>query len=61
MIDQRSEPDPELPAGELLLQALHGGGLAAHAEEGAVVIGALLDHGAGGEDLAALVLADQGR
>src|SRR3954453_19461783 len=45
---------------ELLRQALHRLGLAAHAQERTGVVGALLEHLAAGEDLAALVLRRPG-
>src|SRR5207245_9847026 len=41
---------------QLLAQALHGLGLAAHAQERALAIAALLQHRAGGEDLPAQFL-----
>src|SRR5256886_8990945 len=46
---------------QLLAQALHGLGLAAHAQERALGIGALLQHRAGGEDLPAQFLRRPGK
>src|SRR5512134_3397786 len=46
---------------DLLAQALHGLRLAAHAERRAVAPGALLQHFAAGEDLAAQVLRRPGK
>src|ERR1700694_5636125 len=49
-----------LPPAELLAQAIHGLGLATHAQERALAIGALLQHRASGEDLPAQVLRRPG-
>src|SRR3982074_2228833 len=49
-----------LPPAELLTQALHGLGLATHAQERALAMGALLQHRAGGENLPAQVLRRPG-
>src|SRR5712691_9452818 len=46
---------------QLLAQAPHGLGLAAHAQERALGIGALLQHRAGGEDLPAQFLRRPGK
>src|SRR5438477_3006426 len=46
---------------QLLAQALHGLGLAAHAQERALAVGALLQHRAGGEDLPAQFLRRPGK
>src|SRR3977135_1942050 len=46
---------------QLLAQTLHGFGLAAHAQERTLAIGALLQHRAGGEDLPAQFLRRPGK
>src|SRR6185436_17647487 len=67
VVDSRSSlrDRPGSPAGsgaraELLLQAPHGLGPASHAEEGALALGAFLEHLAAREDLAAQLLRRPG-